>query len=392
MLLSPKPSFQVVSRHLSCHLSCHLSYHLSASSFLAHSFSTLASNSCDTLHHPHLSVILFDLPQLSSRTSPRISQSRLDNPCPLRTSKTRLRSSSNLNAQPAQTDAQYPNTEPQIDKLGPANMSGQCLTQDSLFPHDPYLGLPVIGNGMTGIVLKLGEDRAVKKAKQYQPGYLQAREDVEYMNDINRQTLENEIQVFKRLGSYEGIIPYFQTSQYGIELALAQGNLECYLETYPERENSLKISWMSSLIKTLAHVHSHRVFVDDIALRNILILDGKLKLADFGQSILLPLDIDIASANKNDLNVRIEILHLGWVLYSIASWHVHKYYFFGPENHDLCWPETGSFPNVDDVLWGRMIKKCWHGQYGSMDDVKDEAYQLLTSQHEGCDPGNDSPA
>lgn len=271
-------------------------------------------------------------------------------------------------------------------------MPGQSITQHCRFPHDPYLGLPVIGNGMTGIVHKMGEDRAVKKAKQYPPGYLQDRKDVEYMNEINRQTLENEIQVFKRLGNYKGIIPYFQTSQYGIELALAQGNLECYLETYPEREDSLKISWMSSLIETFAHVHSHKVFVDDIALRNILILDGQLKLADFGQSILLPLDIDITSANENDLNVQIEILHLGWVLYSIASWHVHKYYFFSPENPGLCLPEPGSFPNVDDVLWGGIIKKCWHGEYGSMDNVKDEAHQLLTSQHEECDLGDPSLA
>jgi serine/threonine protein kinase len=267
-----------------------------------------------------------------------------------------------------------------MDKIEPANIPGQShSSQPSPFSHDPYLGLPVIGNGMTGIVLKMGEGRAVKKAKQYQPGHLQDREDMEYMNEINQQILENEIQVFERLGSYKGIIPFFQTSQYGIELALAQGNLESYLETYPERENSLKISWMSSLIDTFAHVHSHKVFVDDIALRNILILDEQLKLADFGQSILLPPDIDITSANENDLNVQIEILHLGWVLYSIASWRVHKYYFFSPENPDLCWPEPDSFPNVHDVLCGKIIKKCWRGEYASMDNVKDEAHQLLSS-------------
>ncbi|OGM47845.1 hypothetical protein ABOM_003283 [Aspergillus bombycis] len=229
--------------------------------------------------------------------------------------------------------------------------------------HDPYLGLPVIGNGMTG----------------YQPGPLQDREDVEYLNEINQQTLENEIRVLERLGSYQGIITYFRTSKYGIELALAQGNLESYLETHPERENPLKISRMSTLIDTFAHVHSRRVFVDDIALRNILVLDGQLKLADFGQSILLPLDVDITSATENDLNIQIEILHLGWVLYSIASWRVHKYYFFSPENPDLHWPAPDSFPKVDDVLWGQIVKKCWRGEYAGMDNVKDEARQLLTT-------------
>lgn len=71
-------------------------------------------------------------------------------------------------------------------------------------------------------------------------GDLQNCGDVEYMNDINQQTLDNEAQVFQRLGNHEGIINHFRTSQYGIELALAQENLESYLETYPERDDSVK--------------------------------------------------------------------------------------------------------------------------------------------------------
>ncbi|PTU25552.1 hypothetical protein P175DRAFT_0529110 [Aspergillus ochraceoroseus IBT 24754] len=76
------------------------------------------------------------------------------------------------------------------------------------------------------------------------------------------------------------VIPNYPVSQYGIELALAQGDLEFCLQTYPipEREDSFKINWLLSLIETLC-----KVFVDDIALRNILILDEQLKLADFGQ-------------------------------------------------------------------------------------------------------------
>lgn len=42
---------------------------------------------------------------------------------------------------------------------------------------------------------------------------------------------EERDEAFKRLGSYEGNIPYFRTSQYGIELALAQeGDIETYLQ------------------------------------------------------------------------------------------------------------------------------------------------------------------
>ncbi|PLB53294.1 hypothetical protein P170DRAFT_404306 [Aspergillus steynii IBT 23096] len=225
---------------------------------------------------------------------------------------------------------------------------------------------------MTGVVHEIGEGRVVKKAKQSQ---LRDAGDAEYMNEVNQKILENELLVFERLGSHEGIIPCFQTSRYGIELARAQDDLECYLEKHPEREDTLKIEWIIRLIKTFAYIHSRRVFVDDIALRNILIIDEQLNVADFGQSILLPLDADPASANENDLNARIEILHLGWILYSIASWQVHKYYFFGAENPDLCWPT--SWPNVEYVVFGQIIKKCWHGEYASMDHVELEARQLF---------------
>lgn len=179
-------------------------------------------------------------------------------------------------AQNPRMNKQNHNIEPRIDRNAPTYIPEHSRSTLPPYLCDLYLGLPVIGNGMTGIILKLGEGRAVKKAKQYQLGQLQNPEDVEYINKINQQNLDNEIQVFQRLGSYKGIIPFFQTSQYRIELALAQENLESYLETCPESENSLKSSWILSLINTFTYVHSRKVFVDDIALRNILILDEQL--------------------------------------------------------------------------------------------------------------------
>lgn len=103
---------------------------------------------------------------------------------------------------------------------------------------------------MTGIVYKLGEDRVVKKAKRSQLREAGDAGDAEYMNKVNQETLENEIQVFQRLGNYKGFIPCFRTSQYGIELACAQDDLESYIENHPEPEISLKVEWIQSLINT----------------------------------------------------------------------------------------------------------------------------------------------
>lgn len=235
--------------------------------------------------------------------------------------------------------------------------------------NNPYAGFPIIGIGMTGIVLDMGDGRVVKTPKQYPPESYKNAGNAEYMNEIKQQTLQNEIKVFERLGHHKGIIHCFKVSEQGIELAAAESDLETYLETHPKPENSLKMSWMLGLIDAFSYTHSRKVFVDDIALRNILVLGGELKLADFGQSILLPLDIDINSASEN-LTAKIEVPHLGWIIYSIASWRVHRYYF--SDSSDLSWPGPDSFPDVDGVLCGNVIRKCWCGEYTSMEDVQND--------------------
>lgn len=119
------------------------------------------------------------------------------------------------------------------------------------------------------------------------------------------------------------------------------------------------------------------MFLDEIALRNILVVEDQLKLADFGQSILLPISADVNTICENDLTAVIEILHLGWVIYSVAVWQVHKYYFFDPEN--LHWPKLQALPKTDKLFCGRIIEKCWRGEYASMDALNEEAHSLLHS-------------
>ena len=202
------------------------------------------------------------------------------------------------------------------------------------------------------------------------------RLNTQYMNDINRSTLVHEIQIYKRLGYHKGIISCTCFSEYGIELVFAkQGDLESYIEASPEPRCSFKVDWILSLAKTLSYVHSRRVFLDELALRNILVVEDQLKLADFGQSILLPTSADVNNICENDLTARIEILHLGWIIYSIAVWQVHKYYFFDPEN--LHWPKQQALPKTDKLFCGRIIEKCWRGEYASMDALNEEAHFLL---------------
>ncbi|KIW76984.1 hypothetical protein Z517_09428 [Fonsecaea pedrosoi CBS 271.37] len=175
---------------------------------------------------------------------------------------------------------------------------------------------------MTGYIHRLDEDRVAKVAKTYSLDHhvgTPVSDDTEYINEVNRKTLENEVAIYRRLGRCKGAVSCVQTSNYGIELAFAkQGDLEDYIKSAPEPPKPLKVDWILSIIDTFSYVHSRRVLVNDIALRNILVSDGQLKLADFGQSILIPMSTDMDTVCDNDLTAGIEILHLGWVISSIA--------------------------------------------------------------------------
>ena len=51
-------------------------------------------------------------------------------------------------------------------------------------------------------------------------------------------------------------------------------------------------------------------------------------MIDFGVSCLLPLTADMDAISDRKLAAKVEMLHLGWILYSITVWAVHKYSFF----------------------------------------------------------------
>ncbi|KAL1640941.1 hypothetical protein SLS58_006557 [Diplodia intermedia] len=236
-----------------------------------------------------------------------------------------------------------------------------------------YANLPLVGNGMTGRILRLGDDRVVKVARTFPLDHLTGKErgDTEYFNAINAQALENERNVYERLGSHRGIIQCFQATNDGIELAFAdQGSLDTYIESRPEPHDNVKLGWIASLTDTFCHVHSRRVFVDEIALRNFVIAaDGSLKLIDFGQAVLLPLEADPDTICENDLTAKIEILHLGCIIYSIVTWTPHKYYYFNPDPHR---PKLQDIPLADHLLCGTIIRKCWNGEYANVDALNKE--------------------
>ena len=250
----------------------------------------------------------------------------------------------------------------------------------------PYVGRGTVGFGLTGLILYLDDKRVVKVAKIYDVDDSADEKEVWFtkcINDDNQEFFRNEMQIYSRLGNHRGIITCFKISDYGIELAYAkEGDLENYIEKNLELQESIKDEWILVLIDALFYVHSRRVLIDEIALRNILIFEGEPQFCDFGASYLLPMDTNMDIVCENDLTAKLEILHLGWIIYAIAVWGVHKYYYFNQE--DPQWPKQEELPPTNHLKWGHVIQKCWNGEYANVDAVKEEARVLMTSSgHDG---------
>ncbi|EGD85263.2 serine/threonine protein kinase [Trichophyton rubrum D6] len=231
--------------------------------------------------------------------------------------------------------------------------------------------MPVLGLGRFGCVVKLGEDRVLKRPKTFPEIH---NPDISYINEANIICLANEANVYKRLGRHDGIIQCFQTSSYSIELAFAnQGDLFTYMQNNPRPTEAVIVDWIRSLAETFAYIHSRRVVVEDIGLKNILVHNNCLKLVDFGNSLLLPMDTDMECFCIQDITPRLEVLHLGCVFYSLATWIEFKYDYIDP-NHML---KPDQCPKTAGIIGESIILKCWTGGYASMESLKKDVKALL---------------
>jgi hypothetical protein len=233
----------------------------------------------------------------------------------------------------------------------------------------------IIGRGMTGLILLVDDTRVLKILKLYNLACYEdeSLEHTRMINQDNCEILKNERAIYERLGQHSGIIQCFNATDEVLELAYAkEGNLLEYIETQNEPPIATKVGWILSLIDTLLHIHARRVLVDEIALRNILVFNSDLKLADFGQSILLPLETERSKMDDGaGLTVKVELLHFGWIFYTISSWKNKRYYYFG---HDTpAWRRLEELPSTDDLFFGPIIRKCWTGQFDTTETLRSEA-------------------
>ena len=251
--------------------------------------------------------------------------------------------------------------------LKPDRSSFTVLTED------------VIGLGQSGIVLGRGR-HALKIAKIRDTTHLvpqEKREDQIYLNEVAREILQNEGEVYQRVGRHPGIAECIEITPDGISLVrYPGGNAHQYVLQNVELNWWKKRDWILSIIETVAHLHESRVLSSDLALRNLLLADDlSLKMIDFGQCEVLPIDSDPATANVDGLTATVDIFHLGCLIYSVAAWCD-----FEKEsvNTDSEFPPLEALPAINHLPCANIIHKCWTGQYANINVLRQEAHQSFS--------------
>ncbi|KAL9123461.1 MAG: hypothetical protein Q9217_007098 [Psora testacea] len=234
-----------------------------------------------------------------------------------------------------------------------------------------------LGTGTNSIILLYGS-RALKipKIRDITTMPEANRDDQEYINYVNCKMLETEKAVYLRVGRCDGIAECINISEDGILLAFyKRGDLENYIKIEAEVDRSRKARWILILIKTLLHFHKSKVLVDDMALRNLLITnDLALKMIDFGQCNIFPMDTDINAVNENGMTAQADIFHLGCLIYSIVKWKIYEYDLF---LHGWTRPLLSDLPQTNQLFCGDIIRKCWSAEYSSMDQAYCETHKGL---------------
>ena len=236
----------------------------------------------------------------------------------------------------------------------------------------------VVGIGQSGIVLRRG-GYALKIAKVRNTSDLtnEKYEDQEYMNDVAREILENENAVYQRIGKHPGIADCIAQSQDGILLVLyTGGNLDRYISRNNEPNWWRKKNWILSIIETVSYIHDSRVLIDDLALRNLVIADDfSLRMVDFGQCAVLPTDSDLRTVNLNGLTAKVDIFHLGCLIYSVAAWQRYESDLLDLDPH---FPLLEDLPAIHHLPCAKIIRKCWTGGYADIHELRTEVDHHFT--------------
>lgn len=224
----------------------------------------------------------------------------------------------------------------------------------------------VLGCGSSAVVL-LQEGVAVKIPLRY---LWSLDSDVK----VNLYSVRHEQDIYRRLQSDKddrsrGIVSCIKISAESTQLAyMANGDLRAYLEKCrPSHE--LQLAWFREMARTLCYIHDKRVLVADIATRNFLLdTDLSVKICDFSEASLLPLESNMETVDDNGYTTQIDVGLLGTVMYEVMTGtkcEIDLFKHNSPTDGRAYWPERKSLPSTEGLWLDWIVEGCWDGKFRS---------------------------
>ncbi|KAL9623868.1 MAG: hypothetical protein Q9160_001860 [Pyrenula sp. 1 TL-2023] len=259
------------------------------------------------------------------------------------------------------------------------------ITVAFLYADNTEVKEKIIGVGGTGLVIQRGQfafkipnlrrevkmvdgERTIGRLTSVGGDYDDRQVGIQYIQD--------EKAIYRRLQQYPGIIRCYDldSADSSIQMNLFKnGDLRHYLaKTKPNRRTQL--SWLVDLARTLVYIHDRRVLVCDIRTDNILLDDDfSVKMIDFSESIMMPLDWDLQGSVDLGDSVSTDIGAFGRIIYEIVTGQHCK---FDPFQHwkepgDPCqWPSRESLPTTESIWLSHIIERCsTEGSFASAEEI-----------------------
>jgi serine/threonine protein kinase len=232
----------------------------------------------------------------------------------------------------------------------------------------------LVGNGADGFVIRHGDH--VMKIPNLR-GHLQPNGEIEAHvdNELYRETLEVEKEVYKRLRNVPGVAECLECTNNGIRLRYyPNGSLHELVSGYGPPPISWRWRWALQATDVIARCHERGVLVLDIALRNFLLTDEfDLRIIDFANSSLVSREEDITKVNINGVTASLDLLYLSAAIYSILTWQDFAVHCFDESE----WPSADTMPDLTGLAFGSVIQKCWLRKYTCIQDLACELRQCV---------------
>ncbi|RYO73901.1 hypothetical protein DL762_010633 [Monosporascus cannonballus] len=222
----------------------------------------------------------------------------------------------------------------------------------------------VIGTGASSFVTCTDKKTVLKSHKAWEDGEIRPSLSVSFQGALRREAF-----MYQHLGMHPNIPPPAAALMrsipdvHALRLELAPfGNLRGYIWRHKDTPPpvGVRLDMTLDAARALGHLHSLFVQLSDVSCRNLLFDDHRVKLCDFGSSLIQGQALDATDYEE----AAYELLLRGR---PIMAW-------VGPfEGDGITEIEEKLaqevFPSLEGVVAGEVIERCWHEKRETVAEV-----------------------